>query len=514
MTPLVPASRLAEELGIGELWLKLDTANPTHSFKDRVVAVAARKAQELGFDTLSCSSTGNLAGAVAARAAAEGLEAAVFVPSDLEPEKLAAAAVYGPRIYAVDGTYDHCSRLSVELSFELPWGFVNVNLRSYYAEGSKTLAYEIAEQLGWETPDAVAIPIASGALFHKVGQGFGELATLGLVDGTTPRAVRRAGGRVRARRDRVPRGHARRAGAACEHRPLARDRQPGGRRLRRRHGALHGWCDPHRRPRTRSARTWRISPRRRASSARRRPGVTLGALKAAVAAGQVGPRSRVVLLVTGDGLKTPGPVAHTYDPIMIEADADAFVERGAGRLMAGQSLFDKVWGRHVVRDAPGEPALLYIDLHLVHEVTSPQAFDGLRLAGRGVRRPDLTVATMDHNVPTLPGPITDPMAKAQLDALRANCDEFGIELHGTGSGHGGDRSRDRARARPDPAGQDDRVRRQPHVDPRRVRRARVRDRHLGGRARARDADAEPDADRRRCCSSSSATCRRGSPPRT
>ena len=186
MTPLVPAPRLAEALGIGELWLKLDTANPTHSFKDRVVAVAARKAQELGFDTLSCSSTGNLAGAVAARAAAEGLEAAVFVPSDLEPEKLAAAAVYGPRIYAVDGTYDHCSRLSVELSFELPWGFVNVNLRSYYAEGSKTIAYEIAEQLGWETPDAVAIPIASGALFHKVGQGFAELQALGLVDGGTP----------------------------------------------------------------------------------------------------------------------------------------------------------------------------------------------------------------------------------------------------------------------------------------------------------------------------------------
>ena len=198
LTPLVPAPRLAEELGIAELWLKLDTANPTHSFKDRVVAVAARKAQELGFETLSCSSTGNLAGAVAARAAAEGLEAAVFVPADLEPEKLAAAAVYGPRIYAVNGTYDHCSRLSVELSFELPWGFVNVNLRSYYAEGSKTLAYEVAEQLGWETPDAVAIPIASGALFHKVGQGFGELRTLGLVDGPTP-------GSSAARRRAAPR---------------------------------------------------------------------------------------------------------------------------------------------------------------------------------------------------------------------------------------------------------------------------------------------------------------------
>ena len=151
--------------------------------------------------TLSCSSTGNLAGAVAARAAAEGLEAAVFVPADLEPEKLAAAAAYGPTLYAVDGHYDHCSRLSVELSFELPWGFVNVNLRSYYAEGSKTIAYEIAEQLGWEAPDVIAIPIASGALFHKVGQGFGELRSLGLIDGASAALDRWAGRGLPAGRD-------------------------------------------------------------------------------------------------------------------------------------------------------------------------------------------------------------------------------------------------------------------------------------------------------------------------
>src|SRR5690348_4667278 len=186
-TPLVAAPRLASAVGVGELFLKLDTANPTHSFKDRVVAVACAKAQELGSGTLACSSTGNLANAVAARAAAEGLEAAVFCPADLEPEKLVATAVYGATIYAVRGTYDDCSRLTVELSFEVPWGFVNVSLRSYYAEGSKTLAYEIAEQLGWETPDAVVIPIASGALYSKIGQGFGELARLGLVDGATPR---------------------------------------------------------------------------------------------------------------------------------------------------------------------------------------------------------------------------------------------------------------------------------------------------------------------------------------
>ena len=186
-TPLLPAPRLAAQLGLGELYLKLDIANPTHSFQDRVVAVACAKALELGATTLACSSTGNLANAVAARAAAEGMEAIVLCPSDFEPEKLSATAVYGATIYAVDGSYDDCSRLSVELSFELDWAFVNVGLRSYYAEGSKTVAFEIAEQLGWRLPTAVACPIASGALYSKVHQGFAELRDLGLVSGDAPR---------------------------------------------------------------------------------------------------------------------------------------------------------------------------------------------------------------------------------------------------------------------------------------------------------------------------------------
>ena len=189
LTPLVAAPRLAAELGVAELFLKLDTANPTHSFKDRVVAVACAKARELGYETIACSSTGNLANAVAARAAVEGLEAAVFCPFDLEREKLVATAAYGATIYAVRGTYDDCSRLTVELSFELPWGFVNVGLRSYYAEASKTIAYEIAEQLGWELPDVVACPIASGSLLSKVHRGFADLAPLGLVNGSAPRLV-------------------------------------------------------------------------------------------------------------------------------------------------------------------------------------------------------------------------------------------------------------------------------------------------------------------------------------
>ena len=202
LTPLVRAPRLADALGLGELYLKLDTANPTHSFKDRVVAVAAAKAQELGLTTLACSSTGNLANAVAARAAAEGLEAAVFCPADLEPEKLTPTAVYGATLYAVDGTYDDCSRLTIELSFELPWAFVNVGLRSYYAEGSKTLAYEIAEQLGWELPDVVVAPIASGSLYTKLHQGFADLLELGLVDGEPPGSS--ADRRRAARRSRRP----------------------------------------------------------------------------------------------------------------------------------------------------------------------------------------------------------------------------------------------------------------------------------------------------------------------
>ena len=451
MTPLVPAPRLAEELGIGELWLKLDTANPTHSFKDRVVAVAARKAQELGLDTLSCSSTGNLAGAVAARAAAEGLEAAVFVPSDLEPEKLAAAAVYGPRIYAVDGTYDHCSRLSVELSFELPWGFVNVNLRSYYAEGSKTLAYEIAEQLGWETPDAVAIPIASGALFHKVGQGFDELQRLGL--DRRRHARRSSAARRQAASPSRPRSATARASCPCgptASRARSRSATPPTATSRsRRHASTGGAIytvaeDEIGANMAELAATTGVF-------GETATGVTLGALKAAVAAGRVGPtvarraarhRRRVE-----DARPRVPHLRSNHD----RGRRRRVRRRGARRLMAGRSLFDKVWDRHVVRDEPGEPTLLYIDLHLVHEVTSPQAFEGLRLAGRTVRRPELTVATMDHNVPTLPGPVTDPMAKAQLDALRANCEEFGIELHGDGLGQRGHRPRDRARARRSPS---------------------------------------------------------------
>ena len=200
LTPLLRADRLAERLGLdAEVWIKNDAANPTHSFKDRVVAVALAKAQELGFETVACASTGNLANAVAAHAAAAGLDSYVFVPADLEEQKLLATGVYGTNLVGVHGNYDDVNRLCTELAETRPWAFVNVNLRPYYAEGSKTLAYETVEQLGWELPDRVVCPIASGSLFTKIGRGFQEWLDLGLVEGELAGLQRRPGARAAAR---------------------------------------------------------------------------------------------------------------------------------------------------------------------------------------------------------------------------------------------------------------------------------------------------------------------------
>jgi threonine synthase len=326
LTPLVAAPRLASELGVRELWLKLDTANPTHSFKDRVVAVACAKALELGFTTLACSSTGNLANAVAARAAAEGIDAVVLCPADLEPEKLVATAVYGAQIYAVNGSYDDCSRLTVELSFELDWAFVNVELRSYYAEGSKTLAFEIAEQLGWELPDAVVAPIASGAMYSKVHQGFCELLELGLVEGTGPRVyggqaegcapVARAfaeGARVKpVKPNTVARSIA--IGSPADGDLAVATAHASG-------GAIHAV------PEEDIAENIRLLAETTGVFGETAPAAALGALREAVRRGELGADDRVVLLVTGDGLKTPALVADRLDPIYVEPDADLILER-------------------------------------------------------------------------------------------------------------------------------------------------------------------------------------------
>ncbi len=186
-TPLLKADNLGRELGLENLYVKNDCVNPTYSFKDRVVTVAATIAKELGFDTLACASTGNLAGAVAAHAAKAGMAAYVFIPADLEQVKIVGAAVYGPTVVAVDGSYDEVNRLCSEVADTFGWAFVNINVRPYYAEGSKTLGYEVAEQLGWRAPDHAVVPVASGSLFVKVWKGLNEFHNLGLIDGVQTR---------------------------------------------------------------------------------------------------------------------------------------------------------------------------------------------------------------------------------------------------------------------------------------------------------------------------------------
>ena len=187
-TPLIKADRLAKRLGVRELWLKNDTVNyPSLSFKDRVVSVALSRAKELGFTTVACASTGNLANSVAANAASAGLTSYVFIPSDLEPGKVLGSLVYGTNVIGIDGTYDKVNRLCSEVADKYKWAFVNINLRPYYAEGSKTMGFEIAEQLGWTVPDNVVVPMAGGSLICKIYKAFNEFRKLGLIEDKSTR---------------------------------------------------------------------------------------------------------------------------------------------------------------------------------------------------------------------------------------------------------------------------------------------------------------------------------------
>lgn len=183
LTPLIKSKNLGKLLGLDQLYLKNDSVNPSYSFKDRVVSVAATKAVEFGFDTLACASTGNLACSVAAHAARAGMRAVVFIPADLEHGKVVGTAIYSPTVISVKGSYDEVNRLCSEVADNYPWAFVNINMRPYYAEGSKTLGYEVAEQLGWRVPQHAVVPSASGSLYTKIWKGFHELASLGLLEG-------------------------------------------------------------------------------------------------------------------------------------------------------------------------------------------------------------------------------------------------------------------------------------------------------------------------------------------
>jgi threonine synthase len=307
-TPLLRADRLGAELGLvpGGLRVKDDTRNPTLSFKDRVVAVAAARAVAFGFDTLACASTGNLAGATAAAAAALGLRAVVFVPADLEPAKIDHALSYGATVVPVRGTYDDINRLSLEIADEEGWAFVNVNLRPFYAEGSKTLAFEIAEQLGWRLPDVVVAPIASGSLYTKVARGFEDLVAAGLVEdklvrfigsqaeGCSPVARAFAEGTDEIRPVRTPHTIVRSLaiGSPADGRyALALARRTGG--------SIEAVPDE-----ATSAAIRRLG-RTEGVFAETAGGVTVGGLEQAIRRGLVSADDEVVALITGNGVKTP-----------------------------------------------------------------------------------------------------------------------------------------------------------------------------------------------------------------
>jgi threonine synthase len=327
LTPLIRARRLAEELGLAEVYVKNDAANPTHSFKDRVVCVAVTKARELDFEVIACASTGNLANAVAAHAAAAGLESYVFVPADLEEQKILATGVYGTRLVAVRGTYDDVNRLCTELSAEHPWAFVNVNLRPYYAEGSKTLAYEVAEQLGFELPDRVVCPVASGSLFTKIARGFQEWIELGLVTGELPvfNGAQAAGSSPVA--DAFANGHdvCRPVRPSTIAKSLAIGNPADGvfalEVARKTGGAIDSVTDDE------IIDGIRLLAETTGIFTETAGGVTTAVLKKLAERGDIEPGERVVVYITGDGLKTLDAVrslvqTHEIDPA-VESFRDA-----------------------------------------------------------------------------------------------------------------------------------------------------------------------------------------------
>lgn len=333
MTPLVHAQNLGARLGMPNLWIKNDSVSaPTLSFKDRVVSVALSKAKELGFRTVGCASTGNLGNAVAAHAAAAGLRALVLIPHDLEPGKVVGTAVYGARLVAVRGTYDDVNRLCAELAGRVEIGIVNVNLRAYYAEGSRTFGYEIAEQLGWRLPDHVVAPMASGSLLTKIGKAFADFALLGLVE---DRKVVFHGGQgqgcapiveaVLANRDairpvKVPRTIAKSLaiGNPADGGYAARAILDSG-------GSASAPDDAA------ISAAIRLLAETEGIFTETAGGVTLGAMLALVDAGKIPREATVVVSITGNGLKTLDAVGSSPPPVIAPrlAELEPFLEETA-----------------------------------------------------------------------------------------------------------------------------------------------------------------------------------------
>jgi threonine synthase len=319
-TPLVHAKNLGKALGLPNLYLKNDTMNPTWSFKDRVVAVASTRARELGYEKLACASTGNLANSVSAHAAAGGMEAVVFIPHDLEAGKVLGSSIYNPTLVKVRGNYDDVNRLCAELSGSYNWGFVNVNVRPYYSEGSKTLGFEVAEQLGWRAPDHCVVPIASGSLFVKIGKGLSELAKVGLIDepktrmsgaqaeGCSPVAVAWEEGSMNFRPQR-PKTIAKSlaiGNPADGYYSLVQLKETGG--------ACGKVTDPE------IVDAMKLLAETEGIFAETAGGVTVATVKQLAASGQIDPRETTVAFITGAGFKTAEAVVDALNP-PVEVDA-------------------------------------------------------------------------------------------------------------------------------------------------------------------------------------------------
>jgi threonine synthase len=332
-TQLVRADRLAAELGVRSLWVKDDSGNPTHSFKDRVVAVALAAARQLGFTVLACPSTGNLANAVAAASARAGIRSFVFVPQDLEQQKIVTTAVYGTTLVAVEGTYDDVNRLASELAGDHEdWAFVNVNVRPYYAEGSKTLGYEVAEQLGWRLPQQVVIPVASGAQLVKVDKAFRELLDLGLVEGEPPRifGAQATGCSPVAAAFKAGHDVVRPVRPSTIAKSLAIGNPADGPYVldvtRRTGGAVEDVSDEE------IVEGIRLLARTEGIFAETAGGVTTAVLSKLLRDGVLDPEAQTVVFNTGDGLKTLDAVSAVVGPVAtIPATTEAFHALEAAR---------------------------------------------------------------------------------------------------------------------------------------------------------------------------------------
>ena len=323
-TPLIRSRGLAEHLGLEELWIKNDSVNPSYSFKDRVVAVATAKALELGFETLACASTGNLACAVAAHAARAGMKAYVFIPSDLEAGKVLGAAIYNPTMVAVNGSYDDVNRLCSELADQYQWAFVNINVRPFYADGSKTLGYEVAEQLGWRAPAHAVAPSASGAMFTKIYQGLKEFEHTGIIGpvetrmhcaqarGCSPIATAYEEGRFVIRPVK-PATIAKSLGignpADGYYALKTIEASEGSAVIAEEHEVAEGI---------------KLLAQTEGIFTEGAGGVAIAGLKRLVERGEIQPDEPTVVYITGNGLKTTEIVSDVVNPILIEGTVSAF----------------------------------------------------------------------------------------------------------------------------------------------------------------------------------------------